>query len=94
MKTALFSRTYWKSKEFKSTDKARAAEKSAALVFNFGGAPMKRKKLWKVFYYKGKEIFSYTMPEQVGEEEKSTLRLLAYENRCSPASIHVYMELR
>lgn len=55
MKTALFSRTYWKSKEFKSTDKARAAEKSAALVFNFGGAPMKRKKLWKVFCYKGKE---------------------------------------
>ena len=55
---------------------------------------MKRKKLLKVFCYKGKEIFSYTMPEQVGEEEKSTLHLLAYENRCSPASIHVHMELR
>ena len=94
MKTALFSRTYWKCKEFKSTDKARAAEKSAALVFIFGGAPMKRKQLWKIFCYKGKEIFSYTMPERVEEEEKSTLRLLAYENRCRPASIHVHMELR
>lgn len=49
---------------------------------------------WKVFEYQGKEIFAYTLPEEVEEEEESTLRILAAENHCRVESIHVHNELR
>lgn len=49
---------------------------------------------WKVFEYNGKELFAYTLFGEGEEEEEATIALLAYENRCIPASIHVHMELR
>lgn len=48
---------------------------------------------WKVFTYLGKEIFAYTLPEKV-EEEDSTLRILATEHHCRIESIHIHKELR
>lgn len=50
---------------------------------------MKPKQLWKIFTYKGKEIFAYTI---FGEE--ATIALLAYENHCYPEAIHVHEEMR
>lgn len=55
---------------------------------------MKGYKVWKVFTYKGKEIFSYTMPEEVEEEEELTLRVLAAEYHCRIESIHIHNEMR
>ena len=49
---------------------------------------------WEVLEYNGKELFAYTLFGEGEEEEEATIALLAYENRCSPASIHVHMELR
>ena len=51
-------------------------------------------KLWKVFTYRGKEIFAYTLPEKVEEEEDSTLRILATEHHCRIESIHIHNEMR
>lgn len=50
--------------------------------------------IWKVFEYQGKEIFAYTLPEDSPEEEEATIRLLAYERRCKPESIHIHQEMR
>ena len=51
-------------------------------------------RLWKVFEYRGKELFAYTQAEEFEGEEESTLRLLAYENHCEIGSIHIHTEMR
>lgn len=53
-----------------------------------------QKKLWKVFTRDGKELFAYTVEDEFEDEMAATIRLLAYENKCSPHSIHVHRELR
>ncbi len=53
-----------------------------------------RYRIWKVFEYQGKEIFAYTLPDESPEEEEATIRLLAYERRCRPESIHIHKEMR
>lgn len=50
---------------------------------------MKEKRRWKVFTYKGKEIFG-----EGADEEEATIALLAYENHCYPEAIHVHEEMR
>ena len=55
---------------------------------------MKPKQLWKIFTYKGKEIFAYTIFGEDADEEEATIALLAYENHCYPEAIHVHKEMR
>ena len=55
---------------------------------------MESKRLWKVFTYKGKELFAYTIFDEGEDEQEATIALLAYENLCQPESIHVHKELR
>ena len=49
---------------------------------------------WKVFTYKGKEVYAYPLPEVSEEEEEVTICVCAAENHCKPGSIHVHTEER
>lgn len=55
---------------------------------------VKAKEEWKVFTRNGKELFSYTVRGEGGDEEEATIALLAYENHCRKCSIHVHKEMR
>lgn len=52
------------------------------------------KEAWKVFTKNGRELFAYTVRGEDEEEQAATIALLAYENGCSPSSIHVHKEWR
>lgn len=54
----------------------------------------KIKEEWKVFTLHGKELFAYTIRGEGEDEEKATIGLLAYENHCRKAAIHVHKEWR
>lgn len=51
-------------------------------------------KKMKVFRLNGKELCSYTLAETFADEERSTLELLAYENKCKVSDIAVTIEER
>ena len=51
-------------------------------------------KKWKVFYYNGKELFSYTLYGTFEGEEEATKELLAYENNIDVKDINVVIEER
>lgn len=55
---------------------------------------MKPKEEYKVFTRNGKELYAYTVRDEGEGEQAATRRLLAYENHCVPASIHVHKEWR
>ena len=54
----------------------------------------KKKELWKVFRKNRKELFAYPVRDEGEDEEEAPISLLAYENGCSPSSIHVHIEWR
>ena len=54
----------------------------------------KKKEEWKVFTRNGKELCAYTIRGEGEDEEEATKRLLAYENHCTQAAIHVHKEWR
>lgn len=49
---------------------------------------MKGKRIWMVFFYRGKELLRYTMENTFPGEREQTMCQLAYENNISVSEIY------